>query len=169
MATVLTTNLSVVLDTLYQSTLDLSTSNDAMKVEQTEYLTDGTTANKADVIWHDTRSLNATSSEDLDMAGSLTDAFGNTVTFVDVKGIFIRNKTTTSTYELAVGGASSNQFINWVGDSSDIVNIGAGGCLLLTAPVDGWAVTASTGDLLKINNANAGAVSYDIVIWGTTA
>lgn len=129
----------------------------------------GTSNSQSDVVWSDTRTLAATS-EDLDLAGSLPAPLdpSGTVTFAEVTLIAIRNKSTTSTEILSVGGAAANQFINWVGDATDIVKIGANGVLLWTAPVDGAAVTAGTGDKLKIDSG-ADTITYDILIVGRSA
>jgi hypothetical protein len=157
----------------YTNTLDLQTSSAPISHSNAIAFTDGTSTNQAELVFADTRSLAISTSEDLDLAGSLTDAFGRVLTFTYVKGIYIKHNTTTATTALAVGGASANQFINWVANSSDIVNIRPGGAFMLVAPdATGYAVTASTGDLLKINNADAAvAITYSIVIWGegTTA
>ena len=167
MATTLATTLTLLLRGNYNKEFDLQDASNNLALNVGDTLATGTGANQADVLWHDTRTLTATS-EDLDLAGSLTDAFGDTVTFVKVKGILIHNKSTTATEILAVGGAASNQLINWVANNSDIVNIGPDGVLLLWSPVDGYAVTASTGDLLKIDSGSD-TITYDIVIIGTSA
>jgi len=167
MATSLTTNLRVSLACTHTNGLDLATATNNLTKLFTDSLANGTASDQSDVLFHDTRSLAATS-EDLDLAGSLTDAFGSTVTFADVTGIFIQNNNTTAGHDLAIGGAAANQFINWVSDASDEIVVRAGGCLLLWAPKDGYAVTAATGDLLKID-AGANTVSYDIVLVGTSS
>lgn len=165
--TSLLTTLDLVLKTEFDSAMDLSTAADTTNLTVQDTLQDGTAANKADLVWHDRRTLDSTS-EDLDLAGSLTDAFGNTVTFANIRAIAIKNRETDTGYDLAVGGAASNQFVNWVADSSDIVNIGPDGVFLLYSPVDGYDVTADTGDTLKID-AGSNSVTYDIVVIGTTA
>lgn len=145
--------------------LDLSSLTDTLNELFTQTFENGTGTGQANKMWSDTRTLADNTSESLDLAGSLTDSFGAAITFAKIKAIIIRNKSTTQA--LAVGGAASNQFINWVANSSDIINIPAGGMFMLTAPA-GFAVTASTGDLLKIANGSAGqSTDYDIVLFGT--
>lgn len=146
---------------------DLGTPRKVHAITEIINLVSGTGNSQADKVWSDSRSLAATS-ENLDLAGSLTDAFGSTVTFAEVAGLWIHNTSNTSTEILSVGGAASNAFVNWVGNSSDIIKIGAGGVMLLTAPVDGYAVTAGTGDILKID-AGSDTITYEIVIWGRSA
>jgi hypothetical protein len=128
----------------------------------------GTGASQSDLVWSDTRSLVATS-ESIDLAGTLTSQLtGATVTFAEVTAIIIRNNATTTAYKLLVGGAAANQFINWVAAANDIVHIGPGGIFVLTSPVDGFAVTAGTGDILKIDSG-AVTISYSIVVIGRSA
>lgn len=130
-------------------------------------LTTGTATDQSDLLWEDTRTLDA-ASEDLDLAGGLTDVHGDAITIVEVTGIVIKNRNTTAGHNLAIGGAAGNQFINWVANSSDILNIGPTGRWTLESPIDGYAVTAGTGDLLKID-AGANTVTFDIAIWGRSA
>ena len=167
MAKTLATTLTIALGADYRNALDLNTVRDSLAYNIAKSLATGTAANQADRSWHDTRTLTGTS-EELDLAGVLTDGFGATLTFVKIKAIVIQNKNTTAAANLAIGGAAANGFINWVANATDIVNIGPGGVLVLYSPVDGYGVTAATGDLLKINSG-AATISYDIAIIGTSA
>ena len=130
----------------------------------------GTGANQMDLIWEDTRALAASTGEDLDLAGGLTDAFGTTLTFVKVKLIWISAASANGS-TISVGGASATQFVNWVANASDIVKVRPGGCMLLYAPdATGYGVTAATGDLFKIlNDDGAAGATYSIIIGGTSA
>jgi hypothetical protein len=130
----------------------------------------GTTAGKMDLLYSATRTLAASASEELDLSGALADTLGNTCVFADVRMICVV-AASTNTNNVLVGGAASNQFINWVSDATDVIVIKPGGVLFLYAPTDpGYAVTAATGDLLKIANSGAGTgVTYDIYIGGTSA
>lgn len=150
----------------HTSVLDLGTAKFPATLDFGDSLASGTGADQADQLFTDTRTLTATS-ENLDLAGGLTDAFGATITFARIKGIAIRNKSTTDV--LLVGGAASNAFVNWVANSSDIVRLRPGGVLVLWAPdATAYAVTAGTGDILKIDSG-AATISYDIAIIGASA
>ena len=133
-------------------------------------IANGTGANQADIMWHDQRTLAASTSEDLDLSGVLTDSFGVSVALARVKAIIVSAASANGGL-IQVGGASSNQFINWVANASDIIQIRAGGFMLLVAPdATAYAVTATTGDLLKIANTDgAAAGTYDIYIIGASA
>lgn len=162
----LNATITAILNLVGASDGDLAGNRSTVAIANAIEFTTGAGANGANEFFSDTRTLADSASESLDLAGSLTNGLGVTVALARVKFIYIKNKSTTQV--LSVGGAASNQFINWVGDATDIVKLRPGGFLLLVAPdATGYAVTAGTGDLLKIANGAAGAsTDYDIVIGG---
>lgn len=129
----------------------------------------GTGADQANRIFHDQRTLAASANEDLDLSGGLSDAFGDTIIFARVLALLVAAASANANNVL-VGGAAANQFINWVANSSDIITVRPGGLLLVVArDATAYAVTAGTGDLLRIANSAGGtSVTYDIVIIGST-
>ena len=131
--------------------------------------TDGTVQDKADRIWIDeARVLNATT-ENIDLAGVLTDVFGDAVVFVKVNGIYIHNKQTAAGETLKVGGAADNAFMLF-DNQTDIYTIGPDGVLFISEPsLAGKAVTAGTGDLIKLDSGATANLTFDIVIWGRSA
>lgn len=132
-------------------------------------LLSGTTAGKADQFFSDQRTLSASSSENLDLAGGLTDAFGAALTFVKVKAILVK-AADANVNDVVIGGAASNAFVGPLGGTTPTVAVKPGGWAAFFAPGDGWTVTASTGDILKMANGGSGSsVTYDIVVIGTSA
>lgn len=133
-------------------------------------LDSGTGLNAADRIYVDTNTLTASSTVDIDLAGSLTDALGAALTFARVKGIFLR-AAVGNTNNVVLGAAASNQFFGPFGAATHTTNVKPGGYLAMLAPdAVGWPVTAGTGDLLRVTNGGAGtSVTYDIVIIGASA
>jgi len=132
-------------------------------------VTDGTGSSQADIVFRDQRTLAASTSENLDLAGDLTDAYGTTLTFVDVKMLYV-SAASTNGANIVVGGAASNAFVGAFADATDKVNLPASAWLKWVNPIDGYAVTAGTGDILKIENSDGAATAtYDIVIVGTSA
>jgi hypothetical protein len=128
----------------------------------------GTGQGQADVCFMDTRTLAASATENLDLAGALTDAIGRVLNLAKVKAIMIRTAP-TNTNDVIIGGAATNGFVGPFGAATHTLAIRPGGEFLLAAPGPGWPVTAGTGDLLKILNGGAGTpVTYDIIIIGTT-
>ncbi|MCL5105670.1 MAG: hypothetical protein M1133_16380 [Armatimonadetes bacterium] len=150
----------------YTNALDLANVVDSFDMSFSDTLANGAGANQAQVVWHDRRSLLTTATEELDLAGALVNAFG-TVTFTKIKGIIIDVRTVTTGYRLLIGGAAANAFETWLGAAGDKIRIDAGGMFCLTSPVDGYTVTAGTGDILKIDNPSGGTVEFDIYIIGT--
>jgi hypothetical protein len=129
----------------------------------------GTTTGKADKIFADQRTLAASATENLDLAGALTDPLGAALTFARVKAILIK-AAAGNTNNVVVGGAGSNPFAGPFADATDKVAIPPGGVFLVTAPAAGWTVTAGTGDILLVANSGAGTpVTYDVFIVGTSA
>lgn len=152
----------------HTKTNDLSTTKDRVELVISQAFANGTGNNQADLIFHDKRTLADGASENLDLSGSLTDVFGSTLTFAKIKAIIIQNLSTTQI--LTVGGAAANALINWVADATDKINIPPGGAFCIMAPLAGFAVTAGTGDILKIANGGAGdPADYNIWIIGTSA
>ena len=149
--------------------LDLAPVTQGLPFPGSITLKSGTGNNQADLIFTDQRTINASSSENLDLAGSLAGPAGDTLTFVKVKGIYVRAAAANGG-NIVLGGASSNAFTGPFGAANDVLNIPAGGYVELCAPVAGWTVTAGTGDLLQVANDDSGAAAtYDIVIIGASA
>jgi len=148
--------------------LDLTSAIDTLALKTAINITHGTGADQADLIWHDTRTINAATNDDLDLAGVLQDAFGNVLTFARVKLLYVYNKSTDMT--LTIGPAASNGFSTPFGGTTPSVNIKPGGIFLLIAPgATAYAVTAGTADQLRIGNAGGSATTYDIAILGASA
>jgi hypothetical protein len=130
--------------------------------------TSGTGSDQISMIWQDSRTLNASTAEDLDLAGSLTNSFGTTVTFATIKFIYVKADS-GNTNDVEVGGSAANQLLGVFDDASDKIRVKPDGCFLWVAPNTGASVTAGTGDALNVNNGGAGtSVTYKIVIGGTT-
>lgn len=149
---------------------DLATATDPLDLTDLFKWVDGTGADQADLLFHDTRTLAASAAEDLDLAGVLADTFGTTLTFARIKAILIR-AASGNTNNVLVGGKSTNAFINWVADATDEIVVRPGGLFLLVAPdATAYAVTAATGDILEVTNSGAGtSVTYDVVLIGASA
>lgn len=173
MADTLSLTLEAFVKWRYADTLDLSSVVDTSSMEYEQDLTDGTGANQADKFWHDTLSIGVNASVDLQLDALTQSIFGSTVTItlVKVKGIFIINNLTTAGDELIVGGGTNPFLKPW----NDVTNarefIGPGGMWFNSNPVDGWTVTGSSNDNLRIANpsGNSGTAAPKILIWGTSA
>lgn len=139
-------------------------------IAQSYALTSGTGALQADRVFADTRTIAASGTDPLDLAGSLVDAVGTTITMARVKLLYIA-ASAANTNNVIVGGAGANTFINWVGAAAHTVTVRPGGFLCLSAPdLTAYVVTAATGDIWQIANSGAGTtVTYDVVVIGSSA
>lgn len=150
--------------------IDLATGELDLSLTGTITFTDGAGANQVDRLFSDRRTLAASASEDLDLAGVLTDAFGATITNARIKAIVIK-ASSANTNNVVVGAASSNAFVGFFGADTHTLAIKPGGFLVIAVPdATGWAVTAGTADLLKIaNSGGTTTVTYDIAILGAAS
>ncbi|MER7212451.1 hypothetical protein ABT340_35810 [Streptosporangium sp. NPDC000239] len=151
------------------SPLDLSTPTNLVKFAKQMNLKQGAGAGQADILWSDQRTIAASGSDALDLAGSLTGPFGTTLTFARIKMVVV----------LAAAGNTNNVNVVMPGSNgvplflaaSDGIAVKPGGMLFWYDPsAAGVVVTAGTGDLLNIVNSGAGtSVTYDIHIVGASS
>lgn len=169
MTTSLKTVITAQIDATLSNLLDLSTATDPLSEKAKLTWTNGTAADKADRIFHDQRTIAASSNEDIDLAGSLSGAFGSTLTFVELRALMVK-ASSSNTNNVVVARASSNG-VPLFSAASDAIIVPPGGVFLWACGADGKvAVTAGTGDLINISNSSSGtSVTYDIVIVGTSA
>jgi hypothetical protein len=156
--------LRLVIAATLSSALDLASGHSDLAYDKLlSVLANGVGSNQANQIWSDTRTLISAGNETLDLNASLVNAFGESVTFTKIKVMVIVNKGTT---DLTIGNAAANQWATWLGAVAHTITVPAGGALVLTNPGAGFAVTAATGDQLKITNAAGASCDYDIILMG---
>lgn len=129
--------------------------------------TSGTGSNKVNRVWSGTNSSSSASTYDLQGSALLSAADGSAVTFPIVVGMMIRNRSTTAGQYITVG-AGSAPWITWLGASGDAVVVGPSGVLILVSPIDGYATTATTGDILTVTPAT-GTITHDVILLGRSA
>lgn len=149
--------------------LDLSTPVDELDLTFRDTLENGTGADQGNMCWHDTRTLAASANEDLDLAGSLTNAFGATQTFARIKLVMVLARA-ANTNNVRVTRPASNGVPLFLA-ASDGIDVRPGGAFVWYAPdATGVAVTAGTGDLINVaNSSGSTSVTYDVVIIGSSA
>ncbi|RXF07850.1 hypothetical protein EG878_17160, partial [Enterococcus faecalis] len=160
----LTATLKATLTATYTGAPDVGTLVQSIAYAAQASLSNGTGANQANAPWADTRALSASSSENLDLAGGLTDAFGTALTFTKIKAVIIEADDANAN-DVVVGGAASNA---WLAPFGDALKVKPGGFIMLVAPdANGLAVTAGTGDILKVANGGSGtSVTYTVTLVG---
>lgn len=126
----------------------------------------GTSASQVSKEFTDSRTIAASTNDDLDLAGVLTDALNNTLTFAVVKAIEIRASSDNAGNIIVGAAPTASCFQGWFGDVSGTESIAPGGRMLKVNPT-GWTVTAATADKLRIANTHTSATAgYEIRLVG---
>lgn len=167
----LTSKVSVALNGKLTGSPDLATAEANVSLERAVSFLDGALAGQANVVWQDSGTIAASGTTDLDLAGTLTNALGSGASFARIKGLVI-SAAAANTNNVVVGAAASNAWATLLGATHTITlrpgaffAIGVG-----SADLTGYAVTAGTGDILRLANSAAGtSVAYDIAIVGTAS
>ena len=162
---ILNSRFDIVIDSLLDSGLDIGNGRHTIKTTYSNVLSSGTGADQANAMWSDTRQIAASTTEDLDLFGGLTDAFGVTMNFANIKLVFVK-AAASNTNDVVIGGDANS--VPMFDDVSDAISIKPGGVFMVTNPAaNGYVVTNSTGDVLQVANSSSGSVvDYDIIIIG---
>ncbi len=158
--------ISINVASLLKDALDLSTVKDELLYNLAITLGNGTGANQANQVFHDQRTVAASSNEDLDLAGALTNAVGDTITFTKVKAVIIK-AAAGNTNNVQVTRPASNGVPLFMA-AGDGIALTPGAVFVAVFPdANGVAVTADTGDLINVANSSSGSgVTYDVIIIG---
>ena len=151
------------------SPLDLTTPSNVLAVARQVAFAQGAGAGQADMMWSDQRTIAASGSDALDLAGSLSGPFGGTLTFARIKMVLVVAATgNTNNVNVTTPGSNGTPLFLAAGDG---IAVKPGGFFWWHDPsAAGVAVTAGTGDLLTIVNSGAGTpVTYDVHIVGASS
>ncbi len=150
----------------------ISTPVDAGDYSKTIALADGDGDNEAQDQFNVHGTVLPNDDDAYDLAGGVTDEFGDTLTFATIKEIMLVNLATEVGHDLVLGagghptgGALATSIFD--GDVGGGNRIKAGGYLVLGAPLTGYAVTGGSADILRVYNAGSVAIEYDLIIKGT--
>jgi hypothetical protein len=166
----LTTKLSVALGLSLKTTADLGSNSGTRSLAAALTLVDGVDAGEADVAFVDTRTLAASADEDLDLAGGgLLGVDGAAFAPARVKLLVVKASADNANDVVVTRPASNG--VPVFGAAGDAVSVRPGGVLVLAAvDATGYAVTASTGDLINVANSGSGTgVTYDVAIVGASS
>jgi len=152
-------------------TTDMSSPADVLNYDRTLVYGNGTGAGQANMWWHDQRTLGASATEDIDLAGSLVSVFGTTITLTSLKGVFV--------YASASNNAANNVNVTRPASNGTALFLAAGDGIALgpgeffswfTPAANGRTVTGGTVDLITLtNSAGTNSVTYDVFILGEVA
>ena len=159
-------NVTLKIDSQLNSPLDLSTAFDPILINQLITFSNGTATGTCSQHWSDTRTLTASATENLDMAASIVNVFGTTLTFAKLKVVYVK-AAAANTNDVQFQRATTNGVPLFMA-ATDGIALAPGEIFLYVSPGVGKTVTAATGDIFTITNSAGGtSVSYDIVLIGT--
>ena len=137
-------------------------------------LSNGIGASKANLVVEKSGTIAASASTNIDLAGSLTDIFGMTVTLAKIKGLIVENTSddlSTPTDAILHVGAGATPFLGPIVAATDKVEVEAGGFVAFgTKSEDGWPVAAGASDILMITNIDGvDQAQYRVTVVGEAA
>jgi hypothetical protein len=165
----LKTDLLIQLTAVLTKVLDLSKPEDRASIIKRFDWASGILINQADKVWHDRRTIAASATDSLDLAGILVDPLSDLLTLARLKMLLVvadgANVNNVNVTRPATNGVPL--FLA----AGDGIPVRPNGALLWVAPdAAGVVVTPATGDLIDMVNSGAGSsVIYDVVIIGASA
>lgn len=165
----LATTITLTIDALLAKVLDLSPAQAHVRQTITKALATGTGADQADKIWHDRRTIAASATDSLDLAGALLDGLGDAFTPARIKAVIVV-AALANTNNVNVTRPASNGLPLFLAAGDGIAVRPGGVFVWIARDATGVAVTGGTGDLLDIVNSAGGTdVTYDIYVIGASA
>jgi hypothetical protein len=131
-------------------------------------LTNGTGSGNANEVYIGRHTITAGGGSSIDLAGSLTNPLGQTITFATIKALLIIVRSPDGTKKVLVGPQNvANTWQGPFGGTGATAYEEVYEIFLKATRYTGWTVTAGTGDLLRITNPGASDVDVDVLIIGT--
>lgn len=166
-----TATVSQVVNGTQTTALDLGTASFPFTNTASVAYATGTAAGQVDLVFTDTRTLAASATEDLDLAGALTGAFGTTLTFARIKALqFKADAGNTNNVQVTYKATNG---VPWLMAAGDGIALRPGAAFTWSSGLTdatGVVVTAGTGDLITVtNSAGTTGVTYTVVILGCSA
>lgn len=162
MAATLTSKISVLLSSLLVDTVGAAMADGKVDTSFQFPLANGVAANQADKLYTTviTRT-HGSPAGDIDLAGTVTDPLGATITLARIKAIIVAADPANVNSVVVGGGAPASAvstiFFDYVAtvDAQPALKVRPGGLLVLVAPAaTAYAVTATTADKLQIANGD---------------
>lgn len=165
MATVIQGTLSIVLKFLETKSVDSGIAVLNHELDMSATRANGSSSSQVQKFWIDAGTVSSGTPVDIDLRGVLTSLLdGTAMDFATVVGFAVKHRTATTARNLTIG-AGSNPFITWLAATGDGVLVGPSGLFMIESPVDGYATTAGTADILRLASSSSD-IDYTIAIWG---
>ena len=141
---------------------------DVLAMTVTDSLADGRGEDAGNLLYFTSGSIAASGSAAFDLMGSLSTAYGDTVNFDRIKGLFVKNTSTTNGSQINVVDTHGIYSVA-SGDGVKLIpgNNGASFLYIFTPDATAWDVTAGSKDTITLTNADASNIAtYQIGIIG---
>lgn len=134
---------------------------DRANVSGSYSIADGSGAAAADIVWCDTRTIPASSYDELDLLALTQSIVGVSVpcTIRQLRVVRVVNNATAAGNEILVGSNESGSLYSF--------KVGPGSEVCAVNQIDAWPVT-NANKTLRIANPNAAPVAYSIFLVGTS-
>jgi hypothetical protein len=155
----------------FQNVLTVGNTSNPNTDTYSKSMTNGTGATgTADLMYSTQTTIAGGGTLNIDLAGSLTDFFGNVITFARIKVMKIELTTDTTATSILIGDHAS-PWATWLAGTNPRVRVYNGGCMLLAGTnATMYAVTAGSADGLKIvNEDGSNTATVKITLIGSTA
>lgn len=114
--------------------------------------------------YSDITTLSAASATSYDLAAGVTDAQGAAITMSKLGFILAENRSSNAGDIIRIGG--NTNAVPVFGGATQYLNLGAGGFALVVNPIDGWTVTAGTGDILDVTRTTTSTFDHALIVAG---
>lgn len=137
------------------------------RIDPTNSFGNGTTNANCDLHYEKSAVTLASGASVTYTLSALTDDLGRAVAFVKVRAMIIQVTSRTAADYLTVGAAASNPWLAFLGGTTPTMKVYD--LDVKVASTDGFTVTASSSDQLKITNSGAASMTFKIGFLGTSA
>lgn len=166
MAATVTSKLIVQLNSYLANTLGLASGQANIERGISYALASGVAADQSDRIYSEL-AKSISGNYDLDLSGTLVDAFGAACVFARVK-VLVVIAAAANTGNVIIGNGAT-PFVGPFGAAAHTVAVRPGGCVVFFAPdATAWPVTAATADILRFA-PSAGTQVFDFAVLGASA
>jgi len=141
-----------------------SVPSDTINPQAATQFTFGTGTNKAQIHFHGTWLVPNGGQTTFDLFGVLADVFGDQIDGAELKGIYIKNNNVVAGDRVDLfGNAAAGGLATLVCLAlGDALRLGPGGAVMITNPIDGYAIATGATDTLEIDNTTGNDISCDV-------
>lgn len=127
--------------------------------------TAGTGNNQINWYYQKRYTISAGGNQDIDFASGITDKDGAAIVATAIKVLLIKNRSASYAGYLDSSVAASITSL-FEASTTDKISFKPSGCVFMESPLAGYAVTATTADVLRIHNSGAGSMDVDVFAAG---